>query len=159
MLPLLILLPWVPGFDFTSVILRTPYKSIIMDLMEEMMQCKSESMEGQIRSNSTTGAGPAVIRTAPTLSHVRHLKPDIVKICDAHGASRIRLFGSVVKGTATSGSDVDFLIDFPQDKTFIDLGLLLDELEVLIGYPVELYTESTLPPDVRQRVLLYCVDL
>ena len=58
-----------------------------------------------------------------------------------------------------SGGDVDFLIDFPEDKTFIDLGLLLDELEELIGYPVELYTESTLPPDVRQRVLLYCVDL
>jgi predicted nucleotidyltransferase len=36
----------------------------------------------------------------------------ILEIAARHGARHVRVFGSVARGEATGGSDVDFLVDF-----------------------------------------------
>ena len=48
------------------------------------------------------------------LQELRSKKKDIHALAAAHGASRIRVFGSVARGEETSNSDVDFLVDLPQ---------------------------------------------
>lgn len=90
--------------------------------------------------------------SVPTIEYIKKVGGELRTILRRHGGDNLRLFGSVAKGTSTLSSDVDFLIDFPNDKTFFDLGFLLDEMEEVVGFPVELYTLEMLPTDVRERV-------
>jgi uncharacterized protein len=65
-----------------------------------------------------------------------------------------RIFGSVLHGTDTEGSDLDLLVDALPEATLFDLGNLLEELEDLLGVTVDLLTPGDLPPNVRNRVLV-----
>jgi len=64
-----------------------------------------------------------------------------------------RIFGSVLHGTDREGSDLDLLVDALPGTTLFDLGGLQDELESLLGIPVDLLTPADLPPKFRAKVL------
>jgi predicted nucleotidyltransferase len=64
-----------------------------------------------------------------------------------------RIFGSVLHGTDQDGSDLDLLVDALPGATLFDLGGLQDELESLLGVPVDLLTPTDLPPKLRLKVL------
>lgn len=64
-----------------------------------------------------------------------------------------RVFGSVLRGIDCDGSDLDVLVDALPGATLFDLGGLQDELEVLLGVPVDVLTPNDLPPRFRQQVL------
>lgn len=65
-----------------------------------------------------------------------------------------RVFGSVLDGTDQDGSDLDLLVDALPGATLFDLGGLQDELEELLGVPVDLVTPADLPGSFRTQVLL-----
>ena len=64
-----------------------------------------------------------------------------------------RIFGSVLYGTDTEGSDLDLLVDALPGTTLFDLGALQVELEDLLGVRVDLLTPGDLPVKIRARVL------
>jgi len=64
------------------------------------------------------------------------------------------VFGSVLEGTDQDGSDLDLLVDALPGATLFDLGGLQDELEELLGVPVDLVTPADLPGSFRAQVLL-----
>jgi predicted nucleotidyltransferase len=64
-----------------------------------------------------------------------------------------RVFGSVIHGTDSDGSDLDILVDALPGATLFDLGGLQVELESLLGVPVDLLTPGDLPPKFRTQVL------
>ena len=64
-----------------------------------------------------------------------------------------RIFGSVLYGTDTEGSDLDLLVDALPGTTLFDLGALQVELEDLLGVRVDLLTPGDLPVKFRARVL------
>lgn len=64
------------------------------------------------------------------------------------------MFGSVLEGTDQDGSDLDLLVDALPGATLFDLGGLQDELEELLGVPVDLVTPADLPGSFRAQVLL-----
>lgn len=64
-----------------------------------------------------------------------------------------RVFGSVLHGTDQDGSDLDLLVDTLPGATLLDLGGLQDDLESLLGIPVDLLTPGDLPPKFRSKVL------
>ena len=68
-------------------------------------------------------------------------------------AANLRVFGSVLHGTDRDGSDIDLLVDALPGATLFDLGGLQDELESLLGLPVDLLTPGDLPPTFRAKVL------
>ena len=68
-------------------------------------------------------------------------------------AANPRIFGSVLRGADRDGSDLDLLVDALPGMTLFDLGGLQDELEELLGVPVDLLTPGDLPPRVREQVL------
>ncbi|MBB3233222.1 nucleotidyltransferase family protein [Phyllobacterium endophyticum] len=67
--------------------------------------------------------------------------------------ANLRVFGSVLHGTDKDGSDLDLLVDTLPGTTLFDLGGLQDELEELLGVPVDLLTPGDLPPKFRIQVL------
>ena len=70
-----------------------------------------------------------------------------------HGASNVRVFGSVVRGDADRRSDVDFLVDMEKGRSLLDMGGLLMDLSDLLGREVDVVTEKGLRERVRSRVL------
>lgn len=84
---------------------------------------------------------------------------EIRQIAERHGASNIRLFGSVVRGEAKPESDVDFLIDvLAETSPWFPVGLIQD-LEKLLGRRVEIVTERALNKDLREKVLREAVPV
>lgn len=77
----------------------------------------------------------------------------ILAIATAHGASNLRVFGSVAKGVDREGSDVDLLVDIlPGISLFQYVGLQLD-IEEALGVKVDLCTEEELHPKLKARIL------
>lgn len=64
-----------------------------------------------------------------------------------------RVFGSVLHGKDQEGSDLDLLVDPLPGATLFDLGGLQDELEELLGVPVDLLTPEDLPSRFRDQVV------
>jgi predicted nucleotidyltransferase len=77
----------------------------------------------------------------------------ILEIASRHGARNIRVFGSMARGEAQPNSDIDFLVEIDAGRTLLDLIALEQELEDLLGPPVDVLTDGGLSPYLRQRIL------
>lgn len=63
----------------------------------------------------------------PTLEELRARREEILRIATKHGATNVRIFGSVARGEADAASDVDILVDIVQDVPgFAYFGILED---------------------------------
>ncbi|MEG3439506.1 nucleotidyltransferase family protein [Pannus brasiliensis CCIBt3594] len=80
-------------------------------------------------------------------------RAEILAIATRHGASNVRVFGSVARGEETPESDLDFLVDYDLDKItpWFPGGLLID-LENLLGRKVDIVTEKGLHPSILERI-------
>lgn len=83
----------------------------------------------------------------------------ILALAARHGASNVRIFGSVAEGNADEASDVDFLVDMEPGRSLFDLGGLLMDLQELLGRKVDVVTEAGLRDRIRQRVQEQAVRL
>jgi|SRR4051812_37216049 len=86
-------------------------------------------------------------------SLIRSKRRDILRITAANGATHVRVFGSVARGTTTPESDLDLLIDLEAGRDLLDLVAIKQDLEDLLGYHVHLVTEAALSPYIRNEVL------
>lgn len=81
------------------------------------------------------------------------LKKNKAFIKEKFGVKKIGVFGSVARGEAKKGSDVDVLVEFEKDKknfdNFIDLSFFLEDL---FGRKVDLITTSGLDKYIRPYV-------
>ena len=84
---------------------------------------------------------------------VTNKRKEIVQIARSHGATNIRVFGSLARGEADDDSDIDFLVDLDKGRSLFDLGGLLMDLQTLLGRRVDVVTENGLRPRIRERVL------
>ena len=93
------------------------------------------------------------------LAHVRLYRDAILALAERHGARDVRIFGSVVRGDARSGSDIDFLVDLAPGRTLLDWSAFWQELEKLLGRPVDVATEKSLRPEYRAQALREALPL
>lgn len=80
-------------------------------------------------------------------------RDEILRIARAHGATRVRLFGSFARGNADATSDIDFLIDLEQGRHLLDLAAIKVELEDLLGREVDVFTEAGVSRYIRREVV------
>ena len=86
-------------------------------------------------------------------------REDILRIARMHGATNVRIFGSVARGEEGPESDVDILVDLEQGRSLFDLGAMLMDMEELFGCKVHLLTEGSLHWYIKDRVLKEAVNL
>jgi uncharacterized protein len=98
-------------------------------------------------------------RAPLSLDELRARRAAILELAQRHGAHDVRIFGSVARGDATRGSDVDFLVTMEAGRSLFDLGGLLMDLRELLGTPVDVVTPASLRERVRARVLREAVPL
>lgn len=80
-------------------------------------------------------------------------REEILRIAARHGATNVRVFGSVARHTAGPESDVDLLVDVGEATSSWFPGGLIADLEELLGCEVDVATERTLHRRIRDRVL------
>lgn len=68
------------------------------------------------------------------------------------GVTKLALFGSTARDSATAGSDVDVLVAFDGPATSARYFGVQFYLEDLLGRPVDLVTDKALRPELRPFV-------
>jgi len=82
----------------------------------------------------------------------RH-REEIIEIAASHGASAVRIFGSVARGEPTAGSDLDVLVKLDPDRSLFDQIALKQDLEELLGCSVDVVVEGGISPYLEERIL------
>lgn len=86
-------------------------------------------------------------------------REEILHLAAQHGASNVRIFGSVAKGEEREDSDVDFLVDMNSDRSLLDRIGLIQDLEDLLGRKVDVATVKGLREYFRERILSQAIPL
>jgi uncharacterized protein len=81
---------------------------------------------------------------------IREFAPQLFKIAQKYGITRIYVFGSVARGDATPQSDIDFLVEMEAGASLFGVGGFSYETEKLLGTRVDVVPLSTLP-QVKDR--------
>lgn len=89
---------------------------------------------------------------------LREKRESILAIAARYHAGNVRVFGSIVRGDATTESDIDFLMDL-RSRGFLAYMGLIQDLEDLLGHPVDVASEDQLHWVIRDRVLREAVPL
>lgn len=90
---------------------------------------------------------------------IRNHRDEILRLARAHGARKLRLFGSAARGDDRSDSDLDLLVEMEPGRSLVDHVALKQDLEGLLGRDVDVVTEQSLHPRLRDRVLREAVSL
>ena len=104
-------------------------------------------------STSTSGVARS-LRGEEILSALTQQREELRRF----GVRRLSLFGSAVRGSAGSASDLDFLVDFDH-KTFRNYMGLLAFLERFFDRKVDLVVRETIKPAIRERILREAQDV
>ena len=84
---------------------------------------------------------------------IENHRAEILALAERHGIRDVRVFGSMARGDADDASDVDLLVSLPPDRTGLALGALLMDVQDLLRRRVDVVTERSLHPALRDRVL------
>lgn len=79
------------------------------------------------------------------------IRNEIITILKKHGAKKISIFGSYVRGEATPESDLDIIVEFEQPIGLIKFVGIEFELSDSLGIKVNLLTEKS--------ISLYLIDI
>lgn len=84
---------------------------------------------------------------------IQQKRDEIIDVALRHGARNIRLFGSVARGEDRPETDLDLLVEMAPDRSFLDLVALSQDLEELLHRKVDVLTDASLHPALRQGIL------
>ena len=87
------------------------------------------------------------------------LAAEIRRLGERHGIRNIRVFGSMARGESGPESDVDLLVEYVPGRggfAFVDF---CDAVEELLKRKVDVVTEKSLHPLIRDEVLAEAVPL
>ncbi len=87
------------------------------------------------------------------LTTVRDHRQEILRIAAEHGAFEVRIFGSAARGESGLESDIDVLVRLAPGRTLLDIVAIKQDLEDLLGKPVDVVTEASISPYIRDRVI------
>ena len=73
-------------------------------------------------------------------------------LAQRHGAARIRLIGSVARGTERPDSDIDFLVTWEPWTSLLYCAALAQDLEEILGRRVDIASDGWVRPELRDSV-------
>jgi uncharacterized protein len=90
---------------------------------------------------------------------LKNKREEILQVAARHGASNVRIFGSVARGESDEKSDLDLLVTMEAGRSLLDHAALWLELKDLLGCEVDVVSEKGWRPRMRDRVLKEAVPL
>ena len=86
-------------------------------------------------------------------------RESLLTLARVRGMTSVKVFGSFGRDDARDDSDVDLLVTLAPGISALALGGLLLDAQDLLGRRVDIVTEASLHPALRERVLAEAVAL
>ncbi len=80
-------------------------------------------------------------------------RDDILRLARRHGVKKVSIFGSVVRGEAGEGSDIDFLVEMEDGRSLLDLIAFQLDVETLLECKVDIVSRKGLSPYLAEYIL------
>ncbi|MFR0675515.1 nucleotidyltransferase family protein [Enterobacterales bacterium AW_CKDN230030176-1A_HGKHYDSX7] len=94
---------------------------------------------------------------------IRGKERAIRRLIEGYGFIEPKLFGSAARGDDLEGSDLDLLATIPPAMagriSLFDIADLEDELQALVGVPVDFHVHNNIPEHLRPSIELEMVTL
>lgn len=87
------------------------------------------------------------------------LAAKIRQLGDQYGIRNIRVFGSFIHGDAGPDSDLDLLVEYDPGHGGFAFVEFCDAVEALLKRRVDVVTEKSLHPVIREKILAEAVPL
>src|SRR5437870_4600995 len=87
------------------------------------------------------------------------LAAEVRALGERYGVRNIRIFGSFARDEAGPQSDLDLLVDYVPGQSGFAFVRFCREVEELVGRKVDVATESSLHPLIRDKVIAQAVPL
>jgi predicted nucleotidyltransferase len=88
--------------------------------------------------------------TDDIIETLRQMKPELATVFKVH---EIGMFGSVIRGEQREDSDIDILVDLPEEADLLDLIGLSQFLEERLHHKIDIVPKRSLREEIRARVL------
>ncbi len=86
-------------------------------------------------------------------------RAELLALARRRGVTGVRVFGSMSRSDGNNNSDVDLLVTLAPGASALALGGLLLDAQDLLGRRVDVVTEASLHPALRERVVASAVPL
>lgn len=110
-------------------------------------------------ARSSTPASSVRSQLGPQADRLRRQRRRLLDAADRHGIGHLRAFGSLARGEAQAGSDVDLLVDLRPGRTLLDLAAFRREAAEILDLPVDVATADMLKDRIRDEVLSEALPL
>lgn len=101
--------------------------------------------------------GKPVARIGPVAARARRDVPqlgsEVAEVMRRRGVVRAGVFGSAARGETHTDSDVDFLVEFEEGRTLLDLSGLCLDLVAVLGRNVDVATPNSLHPVLEDQIM------
>jgi hypothetical protein len=84
---------------------------------------------------------------------IKDIQNKISAILREAGVLRSSVFGSTARGEARPDSDVDILVDLPNDKSLFDLIDLQEKISKQLGKKVDIGTYRSIKSSMKDKIL------
>ena len=92
-------------------------------------------------------------RTAKKETSLARMRPIILHVTAQYGASNVRIFGSFARGEQHSRSDIDLLMTLPKRMSLLDIAGIKVDLEEALHRKVDVVSDNSIKPLLRDRIL------
>lgn len=86
-------------------------------------------------------------------ARIEEIKRKILPVLQRYGVTKAAVFGSFATGENKEGSDLDLLVELPDDKSLLDLAGLKVNLEELLKMKVDVLTYDSIHPLLKDIIL------
>jgi uncharacterized protein len=86
---------------------------------------------------------------SPLGRRLRRFRTAVLETAQQHGATNVRVFGSVARGQDAPDSDIDLMVDLAPGTGLVSLGVLQRELATILHAPVDVVPSDSLRPAIK----------
>jgi len=92
-------------------------------------------------------------------NNIDDIRSKALPVLKEAGVIRCAIFGSYARGDNKKDSDIDILVELPEDKSLLDLVGLKMDLEQALKKKVDLISYNGIHPMLKQSILLNQVSI
>ena len=81
------------------------------------------------------------------------IKKKIISILVKYGIKKILIFGSYARNEATSNSDLDLIVEFPEGTSLIDHIGIEFELSEALNMKIDLLSQNGISPYIKDQIM------
>lgn len=145
--------PALARYESGAAIPTLPTLERLLAAAGRQLQITASPLTANARATSARG------QLGPVAERLRRRRRRVLEIARERGIEKVRVFGSVARGEATAGSDLDLLVELKPGRTLVDLAGFRREVADQLDLPVDVATPDMLKDRLRDEVLAEALPL